>query len=81
MICDNLRQYRKISLNDYSERNRRFHYCCSLYVPDCPLLRLYLLKLHHESVVAGHSRLSKTLELLRHKYIWLGMWKDISQFV
>jgi hypothetical protein len=48
-----------------------------IYVPEDQALRLDILKLHHDTPIAGHPGREKTLELVQRSYTWPG----ISTFV
>ena len=44
-----------------------------LFVANHKRLRLEVLKVHHDSVLAGHQGVSKTVELIQRSYCWLGL--------
>lgn len=44
-------------------------------------LRSELLKLFHSSPIAGHSRVSATLQRLKSYFYWKGQTKDVRQFI
>ena len=39
-----------------------------IYVPDDQALRLYIVKLHHDTPITGHPGREKTLELVQRSY-------------
>lgn len=51
------------------------------YVPKPGNLRLSLLRLHHDSSLAGHPGRTKMAELLRRSFCWLGLRRDIDEYV
>ena len=44
-----------------------------IYVPDDQALRLDIVKLHHDTPIAGHPGREKTLELVQRSYTWSAM--------
>ena len=44
-------------------------------------MRLNLIKEKHCGGLAGHFGIDKTLSLVKDKYYWLGMYKDVHKFV
>jgi len=52
-----------------------------IYVPNIESLRTTLLRSHHDSILAGHQGVLKTLELLQRNYCWLGLHRDVDQYV
>jgi hypothetical protein len=66
----------KRGFKDYEiEAGVLFYQGCIL-VPDVNELREELLKIFHDSPMAGHPGQQQTLELLRRSYYWLGMRAD-----
>lgn len=53
----------------------------ALYVPNSPALRDEILTSCHDDPYAGHFGFARTLELVRRKYNWPGMRKDIKRYV
>ena len=51
-----------------------------IYVPDDQALRLDIVKLHHNTPIAGHPGREKTLELVQRSYTWPGMSKFIKEY-
>ena len=51
-----------------------------IYVPDDQALRLDIVKLHHDTPIAGHPDREKTLELVQRSYIWSGMSTFIKEY-
>lgn len=52
-----------------------------VYVPNYNNARLKILKARHDSPLAGHQGINKTIELVTRDYIWLGINKDIEAYV
>ena len=44
-----------------------------IYVPDDQALHLDIVKLHHDTPIAGHPGREKTLELVQRSYTWSAM--------
>ena len=51
-----------------------------MYVPDDQALCLDIIKLHHDTPIAGHPDREKTLELVQRSYIWSGMSTFIKEY-
>ena len=52
-----------------------------VYVPKDSKLRMEIIKLHHDTPVAGHPGQWKTLELVLHNYWWPNITKDVKGYV
>ena len=52
-----------------------------IWVPADEQLRMKLISEHHETVMAGHFGIKRTLARLRDRFRWDGMRKDIEEFV
>ena len=46
-----------------------------------PKARVEILTRLHDSAFAGHSGRHKTAARVQERYYWLGMWKDVHNFV
>jgi hypothetical protein len=51
-----------------------------IYVPEDQALRLDILKLHHDTPIAGHPGREKTLELVQRSYTWPGMSTFVKEY-
>ncbi|EIW72393.1 hypothetical protein TREMEDRAFT_26078 [Tremella mesenterica DSM 1558] len=51
------------------------------YVPDYADARLKIMKMRHDSVLAGHPGSAKTLELVLRDYVWVGVRKDVEDYI
>lgn len=52
-----------------------------LAIPDSLDLRVQIMESEHDSKVAGHMGMDKTLELIKRNFFWKGMSNQISDFV
>ena len=52
-----------------------------MYIPNKEDLRLQVVKLHHNTPVAGHPSYKKIIELLQRTYFWLGMTSFIKDYI
>ena len=52
-----------------------------MYVPHKEGLRTKLLQMHHDDPTAGHFGRSRTEELLKRHYHWIGMLDDVKKYV
>ena len=51
-----------------------------IYIPDDQALRLDIVKLHHDTPIAGHPGREKTLELVQRSYTWPGMSTFVKEY-
>jgi hypothetical protein len=58
-----------------------WYYRDALYVPLDSATHAELLRIHHDDELAGHFGRNKTEELLRRKYWWPSLSKDVAQRV
>ena len=58
-----------------------WYYKDALYVPDDSATRAELMRLHHDDELAGHFGRDKTEVLLRRKYWWPTLAKDVAEWV
>ena len=52
-----------------------------IYVPKNKELRIEIIQLHHDVLVAGYEGIWKMIELVTRNYWWLGITKDIGKYV
>jgi len=52
-----------------------------VYVPNYNDARLKILRARHDSPLAGHPGISKTIELISRDYTWVGLKKDVEAYV
>ena len=52
-----------------------------VYVPKDEKLRVEIIWLHHDTLMAGHGGQWKTVELVTRNYWWLGVTKEVKQYV
>ena len=52
-----------------------------IYVPEDDVLRLELMRMHHDDPLAGHYGIAKTLELLSRNYDFPGMAAYVKKYV
>jgi hypothetical protein len=52
-----------------------------VYLPNINDSRLKILKARHDSTLAGHPGINKTIELISRDYIWIGLRKDVELYV
>ena len=53
----------------------------NVYVPEYGGARLEILRRHHDDPLAGHFGHARTLELIRRKYDWPKLPKDVREYV
>ena len=49
-----------------------------VYIPKDKSLRLEIIWLHHNTLIAGHGRQQKTVELITRNYWWSGVIKEVK---
>jgi len=52
-----------------------------VYVPKDEKLRLEIIRLHHDTPIAGHGGQWKTVELVTRNYWWSGVIKEVKRYV
>ena len=52
-----------------------------VYVPKDEELRVEIIQLHYDVLVAGHGRKWKTMELVMRNYWWPGVTRDVGRYV
>lgn len=52
-----------------------------IYVPSAVSARTVVLRMCHESPLAGHQGIDKTLDLVRRQYCWVGCRRDTEAYV
>jgi hypothetical protein len=50
-------------------------------VPEDKESRLAIMRVHHDSKIAGHQGQARTLELISRRYFWPGMKQSINRYV
>jgi len=64
----------------YEKRGGLVYKADALCVPEDAALRSELMKMHHDDPLAGHFAANKTLNLIRRKYWWPGIAKDVKEY-
>ncbi len=66
-----------MSINQYGllEQQRR------IVIPNQAAVRAEIIALHHDDPLAGHFGADRTLELVRRKYVWPKMARDVQEYV
>ena len=57
------------------------HYRGSAYVPNDPAVRQEIMKMNHDDPYGGHFGVARTMELIRRKYYWPSVGRDIKKYV
>ena len=52
-----------------------------MYIPKDKALRVKIIQLHYDILVAEHGDKCKTMDLVIRKYWWPGVTKDIGKYV
>jgi hypothetical protein len=74
---DQVRDY--CFVNQYIVRKHQGH--TQLYIPDVGSLRQDLLHEHHDSILAGHFGVDKTVKLMLRHYYWPSLMRDVKHYV
>ena len=67
--------------DEWSEEQGLVLFRGKVYVPRDRNLRLEIIKLHHDTPVAGHPGQWKTLKLVSRNYWWPGITKNVKDYV
>ena len=68
-------------LTDWNVEQGLLLYRGKVYVPNDQDLRAEIVRIHHDSPMAGHPGLWKTVELVSRNYYWYGMVAFIKEYV
>ena len=66
-------------VNQYIVRQSKGY--TQLYIPDFGSLRQDLLHEHHDSILAGHFGVDKTVKLMLRHYYWPSLMRDVKHYV
>jgi len=72
---------KQLRSEEWSEEQGLVLFRGKVYVPKNIKLRLEIIKLHHDTPVAGHSGQWKTLELVTRNYWWPGITMQVKNYV
>ena len=72
---------RQLQSEEWSEEQELMLFRGKVYVPKDIKLQLKIIKLHHDTPVAGHPGQWKTLELVTHNYWWPGINMQVKNYV
>ena len=80
-VLTKIRSTPDLSDSDWSEQDGLLLFKTRIYVPDITEIRLRLVRAHHDSPLAGHFGVARTVELLSRKYYWPSMTKFVEDYV
>ena len=63
------------------QHDQLWYYKRALYVPNDSAVRAELMRIHHDDELAGHFGRDKTEALLRRKYFWPELAKEVAEYV
>jgi len=72
---------KQLQSEEWSEEQRLVLFRGKVYIPKNIKLRLEIIKLHHNTPVAGHPGQWKTLELITRNYWWPGITMQVKNYV
>ena len=70
-----------VGTEKWSKKDGLWYFQDRLYVPSDEALRTQLLRMHHDSFLAGHFGRDKTLALISRKYFWNSIERDVKDYV
>ena len=73
--------FKKLEGHEWSQEQGLILFRGKVYVPKDPEIRREIVKLHHDSVMAGHPGRWKTLELVSRNYWWPGISRYVASYV
>jgi len=68
-------------MEDWKTENGLLLFKGRIYILDNQELRVEIVKIHHDSIVAGHPGRHKTLELVTRNYWWPAMSQFIDRYI
>ena len=68
-------------IQSYSQQDGFLLFKNLIYIPNDDSIKLQLLRLHHDSPVAGHYGMAKTFELLSRNYYWPRQRSFVNDYV
>jgi hypothetical protein len=81
LLHDGKLHSKEISLSECDVRDGRLYYQQQLYIPNDDNLQLQLLQSHHDAAAAGYPGRAKTFDLLRRRYYWPTLRRDMERYV
>ena len=66
---------------EWMEEDSIFYWKNRIYVPKDSELRARIIKIHHDSILAGHPGQYKTWELITRTYWWPSINRDVAKYV
>jgi hypothetical protein len=70
-----------VGVKDYEVYEDLLWYKGKIVVPEDRDCRLAIMRLHHDSPIAGHQGHARTLELVSRCYYWPGMKQSVKKYV
>jgi hypothetical protein len=81
MLRDGKQHCRDITLAECQECNGCLLYQERKYVPPKDTLRLRIVRSHHDVPTAGHPGRAKTFDLMKRRYYWPSLQRDVEHYV
>jgi hypothetical protein len=72
---------REITLSECQVHNGYLYYQHRLYIPADDALQLRIIQNNHDVPAAGHPGRAKTFDLIRRRYFWPTLRKDVERFI
>ena len=69
-----------INLRNWTQRGELLYKRSVLYIPEVWVLRMEILKKHHDDPIVGHLATMKTYNTLRHKYFWPNIYNQVDEY-
>ena len=67
--------------NEWREEDGIMYKEGKMYVPKDDILRVEIIRLHHDTPVGGHGGQWKTVELVTQNFWWPGVTKKMKQYI
>jgi hypothetical protein len=78
MVREGKQYCRELSLSECQKQDGRLLYQQRLYRPESDPLRLRILRSHHDLPAAGHPGRAKTFDLIKRRYFWPSLRRDVE---
>ena len=69
------------AIREWFFQHNLLHYFHVIYVFDETIIKVEMLRLHHDDSLTKHFKIKKTRSLLQRKFYWSRMLKDIKEYI
>ena len=69
------------AIREWSFQHNLLYYFHAIYIFDKTIIKMKILRLHHNNLLTKYFKIKKTCSLLQRKFYWLRMLKDIKKYI